>query len=74
MPVRLKTFPEVGSHAEQILTFIEANEGTTHNKIITGLEKNPGIVKKAIKALLDRGCIEDTPDENGYHHYSKKVR
>lgn len=70
MAVRMKTYPRPGTHADTILAYIKKNEGTTKNGIITGLGLNPGIVRKAVSALLDAGVIKDAPDESQNHHYS----
>jgi hypothetical protein len=67
-------YPRPGSHAERILQFIEANDGTTTNGVISGLKLNPSIVRKCLAVLMDRGLLIDRPDEQKHHHYSAKVR
>lgn len=70
----LTNYPKSGTHAERILDFISKNEGTTKNAIITGLDLNPGIVRKCIIALMAAELLVDTPDGNGHHHYTAKVK
>lgn len=70
MAVRTRTYPRPDTHAHAILSYIKENEGTTKNGIITGLQLNPGIVRKAVVALLEAGAIKDAPDQNQNHHYS----
>lgn len=69
----LATYPKAGTHAARILDFVKESPGTTKNSIITGLDLNPGIVRKCIIALMAAGLLTDSPDENGHHHYSAKA-
>jgi hypothetical protein len=68
--VPTSSYPRPGSHAERILVYVTANDGTTTNGIISGLKLNPSIVRKCLAVLMERGLLRDNPDENRHHHYS----
>lgn len=67
MPV--KTYPELGSHAADILDYVSQNPGVSKNKIIETLKKNPGIVRDIMKTLVRRGLVVDRV-ANGQHSYT----
>lgn len=67
-----QVYPRPGSHAETILNFVVANPGTTTNGVISGLSMNPSVVRKCLTVLLERGRIEDRPDDKQHHHYTAK--
>lgn len=66
----ITTYPVPGTNAEKILEFVQANPTTTRYGIISKLEMNPGVVKKAMVGLIDAGLVKDVPDAQGHHHYT----
>jgi len=66
-------YPRPGTHAETILKYVQSNDRTTTNGIISGLKMNPSIVRKCLGVLVERGMLLDEPDENQHHHYTAKT-
>lgn len=67
-------YPRPGTHAETILEFVKANDGTTTNGIVSGLKMNPSVVRKCLSVLVERGALKDNRDANRHHHFSAIVR
>ena len=65
-------YPQAGTKAERVLEFIRDNPTTSRNAIISKLELNPSVVRKAVSALLEHEVIVDEPDERGFHRYTAK--
>jgi DNA-binding IclR family transcriptional regulator len=55
-----------------VLFFIVSNPGVTVNRIYRSLGLNPSPTRDYLKTLVDKGLIEDRPDESGAHHYFVK--
>lgn len=70
METTTRVYPLPGTKASRILAFIRDNPGASRNKIISGLEFNPAVVRKAVGALMDHGLIDDEPTALGHHRYS----
>lgn len=66
-------YPRPGTHAETVLTYVQSNDGTTTNGIISGLKMNPSVVRKCLKVLSERQKVTDSMDDNGHHHFSAKT-
>jgi DNA-binding IclR family transcriptional regulator len=65
-------YPQAGTKAQRVLQFIRDNPKTSRNAIISQLDLNPSVVRKAVSALIDHGVIVDEPTEAGHHQYSAK--
>lgn len=69
MTVKTRVYPQPGTHAETVATFVSANPGVTTNGIIVGLKMNPSYVRRILRNLLHKEVIEDRPDGDQNHHY-----
>lgn len=66
-------YPIAGTHAETILNYVQANEGTTTYGIITGLDMNPSVVRKCLRVLAEKGVLIDRRDKARNHRWSAKA-
>jgi DNA-binding MarR family transcriptional regulator len=72
LPTEIK-YPRPGTHAERVLNYILANEGTTKNAIIEALGLNPSVVRDITRTLLAKNLIEDKPDAEERHHFTART-
>ncbi len=66
-----RIYPQPGTMADRILSFIRENPGASINKIHTQLGINPSPTRTCLATLTRRGLIEDKPDDAGHHYHPK---
>lgn len=73
MPTTTQNYPQAGTNADRILEYVREHPQTSKNGIIEGLKLNPGVVRKCVAALEEKGLLVDAPDDRRVHHYTAKV-